>query len=104
MNVPNELKLADAHAIDTYLPIITKVINSSIERNERSKWTETGWCSSYWQTKTFLIKKTLGLWAYCHICLRFLKDFSVNKLKHLWVINYQPSYLGFLKTITHNIA
>ena len=32
MNVPNELKLADVHAIDTYIPIITKVINSSIER------------------------------------------------------------------------
>ena len=50
------------------------------------------------------IKKIIDLWAYCHICLTFLRDFCINKLQHSWVINYQPSYLTNVKTAIHKIA
>ena len=57
-------------AIDTYLPILTKVFNSSIEQNEFPNELKLA--------DVLPIYKKGTLWAYCHICLRFLRDFYIE--------------------------
>ena len=48
-------------AIDTYLPILTKVINSSIEQNEFPNELKLADVLPIYKNKTFLIKKIIGL-------------------------------------------
>ena len=89
-------------ATDNYLPILRSSTPQLNRMNFQMNWK---WLIFSLFTKMpLLIKKIIGLWAYCHLCLRFLRDFCISKLKHLRVINYQPSYLAFVKTIIHNIA
>ena len=68
---------------DTYLPILTKVINSSIEQNEFPNEVKLADVLPICIKNTLLIKKIIGLQSYCHFCLRFLRDFCINKLKDL---------------------
>ena len=70
-------------AIDTYLPILTKVFNSSIEQNEFPNELKLAEVLPIYKKEILLIKKIIGLSAYRHTCLRFLRDFCINKLKHL---------------------
>ena len=89
-------------ATDNYLPILRLSTPQLNRMNFQMNWK---WLIFSLFTKMpLLIKKIIGLWAYCQLCLRFLRDFCISKLKHLRVINYQPSYLAFVKTIIHNIA
>ena len=48
-------------AIDTYLPILTKVFNSSIEQNEFPNELKLADVLPIYKNKTFLIKKIIGL-------------------------------------------
>ena len=61
-------------SVNTYLPILTKVINSSIEKNEFPNELKLADVLPIYK-KTLLMKKILGLWASCHVCLKFLRNF-----------------------------
>ena len=67
---------------DTYLPILTKVFKSSNEQNGFPNELKLAHVFPIYKKKILLMKKIIGPRAYCHTCLRFLRDLCIKKLKH----------------------